>query len=122
MSLRDKDREKISCYEKAEGIPALQVELENGESFIFPYIHLQFANLRVEDGDQLLEIQYSSHQVRITGTGFLTLLEAVQKTELSVIKVSLEKATKGSTCRIGSITVESSEETPESETEEVDGI
>jgi len=115
MSLRDKKAAQSTCYEKAEGIPALRVELENGESFVFPYIHLQFAQKGIFEGAQILGIQYSSHQIQILGSGLQTLINAIQKMELSVIAVSSAQPTKSTPCTISSITVTSLAEGGEKE-------
>jgi len=95
MSLRDKSAPHSTCYEKAEGIPALRFDLENGESYAFPYIHLQFARMTIADESQSLEIQYSSHLIEILGSGLTTLLTAIQKTELlSLSQTSLSRGTR----------------------------
>lgn len=89
MSLRDKgNAEKPSCYEKTEGIPALRVHLENGEVYVLPYIHFQFARLSVGKSEQTLTVQFSSHIVVLQGHGLNLIQLALQNLELAAVHQS----------------------------------
>jgi len=89
MSLRDKgNAEKPSCYEKTEGIPALRIHLENGEIYILPYIHFQFAMLSAGKSEQILTLQFSSHIVVLQGHGLNVIQLALQNLELAAVHQS----------------------------------
>lgn len=105
MSLRD--REKSSCYEKVEGIPALRVERDNGEIYVFPYIHFQFAQSELENGKMTLKLQFSTHHIQVCGSGLQMLLRALQKAELASISQSVLDKAQNSGCQIESILVQS---------------
>lgn len=88
MSLRDKSIVESPCFERAEGISALQVALDNGEIYILPYIHFQFAHLDRSSGDDVLQIHFSTHSVNVVGTRLRDPLLALQKQSLSLIKTT----------------------------------
>lgn len=78
MSLRKEKEEQHPCFRRREGVPALQVTLANGEAYLFPYIHLQSAHLTHDDSGNHLQIDFSSHQISITGTRLKDILTALQ--------------------------------------------
>lgn len=88
MSLRDKTKDQHLCWERTEGIESLRIELETGDIYTFPYIHLSHSHLTRSSKGHSLEIHLTSHTVTITGQNLRDLSLALQKNALSWIKTA----------------------------------
>lgn len=106
MSLRKEKEEQHPCFRRREGVPALQVTLANGEAYLFPYIHLQSAHLTHSDSGTHLQIDFSSHQILVTGTGLKEILTALQVLSVEWLGEHFETQSS-SRCKIHSVEVHS---------------
>lgn len=75
-----------SCWNREPQCLGLRVELLDGRAFVFPYIHLSFAELKPNDeGDELL-IVFVSHRVLAEGRHLGKILVALQKQAVEWIR------------------------------------
>lgn len=66
------------CWTRGVNIPAIRLELLEGDTFIFPYQHLIFATLKSTGGVDDLTLIFASHKVEIHGNRLQVLLKSVQ--------------------------------------------
>ena len=105
MSLRKNLDDKHPCYTRREDIPCLRVSLSNGEVFLFPYIHLQFAHLVRDSGENVLRITFTTHEVTAHGENLREILEVLQLFALESLGEHFSPQST-SRCKVTSLRVE----------------
>jgi hypothetical protein len=57
------------------------------EAHLFPYQHFITASLTIHDGSEILQLEYSNHNVRITGWNLRELFSALQQFGVKVLRI-----------------------------------
>lgn len=76
----------LACWNETGQTQSLRVELNNGELFIFPYIHWMFAKLERIADQELLTVSFSTHDIRLTGHCLRELGIALQKSAVDWVR------------------------------------
>ena len=105
-----------SCWNREPQCLGLRVELQDGDAFVFPYIHLSFAELKPTGGGDELLIVFVSHRVLAKGRHLGKILVALQKQAVDWIKpvpASGHMAGEESGAWIVSLEVEERQQSPD---------
>jgi hypothetical protein len=80
-----------TCWHREAPCACLRIEPPSGELRVFPYQHLVTAVLnRLEDGE-MLHLDFSSHEVEITGRNLRDLLLALQDFAVKWVRSTPER-------------------------------
>jgi hypothetical protein len=78
-----------SQRETGEPVAFLRIELKRGKLYLLPYSSLISVELTPEGGDDKsdqLELVFASHDVTVTGSHLIEIVDALQKTTRHVIR------------------------------------
>ena len=85
-AIADGDQKQLICWNKDAQAQCLRVELSDDHSFIFPYTHLTFAEVKREEGRDVLTASFTTHDLRIVGKNLRELAIALQRLAVDWIK------------------------------------
>ena len=85
-ALADGEQKQLICWNKDAQAQCLRVELSDDRSFIFPYTHLTFASMEREEGRDVLNASFTTHDLRIVGRNLRELGIALQRLAVDWIK------------------------------------
>ena len=80
------DKKLLVCWNKDAQAQCLRAELSDDNSFILPYTHLTFAEMKREEGRDVLTASFTSHDLRIVGKNLRELAIALQRLAVDWIK------------------------------------
>ena len=80
------DKKLLVCWNKDAQAQCLRAELSDDNSFILPYTHLTFAEMKREEGRDVLTAYFTSHDLRIVGKNLRELGIALQGLAVDWIK------------------------------------
>ena len=80
------DKKLLVCWNKDAQAQCLRAELSDDNSFILPYTHLTFAEMKREEGRDVLTASFTSHDLRIVGKNLRELAIALQRLLVDWIK------------------------------------
>ena len=87
-------KRNVGCWKEDPQAQALRVELLNGNFFIFPFSHLLSAEFTREDDGDLLNLAFSTHEVKVRGRHLRDVALALQKLAVEWIKEIAPKYAK----------------------------
>jgi hypothetical protein len=74
------------CWSKDPQAHSLRVELIDGSSFIFPYSNFEFASFEGQDQQEILNIAFATHTLRVAGRNLREIALALQKVSVDVLR------------------------------------
>ena len=74
------------CWSKDPQAHSLRVELIDRSTFIFPYSNFEFAHFEGEDQQEILNITFATHTLRVAGMNLLEIALALQKVSVDVLR------------------------------------
>ena len=80
------DKKLLVCWNKDAQAQCLRAELSDDNSFILPYTHLTFAEMKREEGRDVFTASFTSHDLRIVGKNLRELAIALQRLAVDWIK------------------------------------
>ena len=80
------DKKLLVCWNKDAQAQCLRAELSDDNSFILPYTHLTFAEMKREEGRDVLTASFMSHDLRIVGKNLRELAISLQRLAVDWIK------------------------------------
>ena len=94
-----------ACWQRESTTACLRIELETGELHILPYNHLITAYCaKAADGPEILQITFSSHEIRIEGHNLRDLVLGIQDFAIKWLRPVRERYRAVASNRDGVIT------------------
>lgn len=73
------------CYTTEPQARCLRVEISPGRLLLLPLDQFAFAELTVDDKEQLLHLSFATHEIRVRGSALRRIETALHRLELSFI-------------------------------------